>query len=130
MNGKTFEFDWNRNVEELLTETRQLLTDISAATGYRIVRNGKKGEKMNNILPPSSDRRIAFICPKMTRRCFTLAIRREYLPAVKESGAGHTDNPKEIKQGRCPNWVKFDGLELEDLWLAVKAIASINDVIL
>ena len=124
MTDNKAEFDWDRSVEDLLTETRRQLLPVFAGTGYRLVRDGKDGEKMNNILPSFSERRVGYIVPKRRNRCFTIAFQKEYLYSIRASGAKHTDILKEIKPGRYPNWGQFDGLSFEDLQLAVKAILA------
>ena len=116
-------FDWDRNREELLTETRFAVSDIFDGTDYTIIRNPTQGEKMNNIYLQGSSRRSAYVVPVQSRQDFTFAFRIEFLPAIQKSGA-KLGEPKEIKKNRCPYWKQYENISYGDLRRILSAFVN------
>ena len=116
-------FDWDRSVEDLLTETRLAVSDIFEGTQYVIIRNPTNGEQMNNIYLQGKSGREAFVMAHPSTRTFRIVFKTDYLPVIQASGA-KLGELKEIRKDRYPNWRVYTDLDLSDLRLVLSAFVK------
>ncbi|MCQ2535171.1 MAG: hypothetical protein MJ172_11500 [Clostridia bacterium] len=66
--------DWDFNVEEILTQTRRLLSDRYKDTEYYFERNSTAGEKNIDVFKNGYPKRIGYIYPKKRFQQYDLCL--------------------------------------------------------
>lgn len=113
-------FDWSKNAEDLLTDTRLEISKFLPCQ-FLIERDPTYGEKLNNICIVGEKKRCGFIKVLKGEHQFHLVIKKEILPCFLFE-RNIIKSPEPFKPSKCRDWYIFRNIDWETLKLIIRNI--------